>query len=939
MDYNSATRLHQTDRAIAALRKEWLPLAVSFLHYAFKQRHEVQLPQGLFLERLDAYLEQVNASRAEPYANDAHDAIDRAKRQLEILEPLVEAGKRYRDYADRIKHYEAAKVWVPFYVAGQVRDLLGVEIKDVDNCRSAKQSSLDVIDAELANLRSELESVKIAIAQDSVGQMKREIEGKLPSVEREVKALQRAATNYDREAQRLGFPVYRDEDAFYDNRQRADQMRAETEAKIAELDTRRSELQLEQRDRIKQASRLNNEVEYLRDNLSNIPAQVARIRQQISDDLNIPVEQLPFVGELLKVREGEAEWEGALERLLNSFAQDLLVSEALYPRVSRYVNENNLRGRLVYRRIDPDARERLPDRRQQQVAGVMAYEKAEIKPDTPYAHWLSGVLIKRFAYVCCDNLADFQRAERAITPQGQIKHNASRHEKDDRRNIMDRRYYVLGWDNREKLRQLERELDDLHHNLKQLQSEIEQIGKALQSHRDDLGAIRSLLQVETFAEIDWRSRQTEVDRLRQQLAKLNEQAEPLRQLEQQRDALQNQIKETEGRWKTLNGEIATLAAQIDRYQKQLDEAVKLLKTATDRDHQLREEVGGILKEIDKEPLTIDRLSNRKNELETFINRSVANFRGSQNRHESTILNAMHTFRREYASEGASLTADIQALKQYEGIHSRLETDDLPQHRERFKNMMDRRIGESIQHFSSQLSEQERGIDRSIEELNDSLRQVDYGNGSYIRLLSEPSRDSEIAAFKQHLRRCMPNTGDDSPEELDRAFNEIKALIERFNNDLSWMRKVIDVRYWRVFSAQQLDKNGNQVEHYDDSSGKSGGQKAKLAYTILASAIAYQYGLQETATHGMRSFRLVVIDEAFSKLDDDNARFAMQLFNQLGLQLLVITPMQQLQIVEDYVRAYHVVYNNEEGSNSQLFNLSEAQYREQRRTLMGAEQQA
>ena len=72
----------------------------------------------------------------------------------------------------------------------------------------------------------------------------------------------------------------------------------------------------------------------------------------------------------------------------------------------------------------------------------------------------------------------------------------------------------------------------------------------------------------------------------------------------------------------------------------------------------------------------------------------------------------------------------------------------------------------------------------------------------------------------------------------------------------------------------------------------------------------------------RTFRFVVVDEAFSKLDDDNARFAMQLFKQLGLQLLVVTPMQQLHVIEDYVKAYHIVVNNDEGSHSRVFNLTQ-----------------
>ncbi|MBZ0098500.1 MAG: hypothetical protein K8F30_05420, partial [Taibaiella sp.] len=217
----------------------------------------------------------------------------------------------------------------------------------------------------------------------------------------------------------------------------------------------------------------------------------------------------------------------------------------------------------------------------------------------------------------------------------------------------------------------------------------------------------------------------------------------------------------------------------------------------------------------------------------------------------------------------------------------------------------------------------------IDELNASLAQVDYGGDSIIRLLAESAPDPEIQEFRRELRACIPNAGDNSQEELDRAYSRIKALIQHFDEDPNWMRRVIDVRRWRVFAAEQIDSSGRQVDYYSDSSGKSGGQKAKLAYTILASAIAHQYGLQDTRPTD-RSFRFVVIDEAFSKLDEDNARFAMKLFKQLGLQLLVVTPMQQLHIIENYVQAYHVVVNNAEGSYSRLFNLTQAEYHRRRR---------
>ncbi len=41
--------------------------------------------------------------------------------------------------------------------------------------------------------------------------------------------------------------------------------------------------------------------------------------------------------------------------------------------------------------------------------------------------------------------------------------------------------------------------------------------------------------------------------------------------------------------------------------------------------------------------------------------------------------------------------------------------------------------------------------------------------------------------------------------------------------------------WRADDAEH--------EHYSDSGGKSGGQREKLAYTILAASLAYQFGLE------------------------------------------------------------------------------------------------
>lgn len=860
--------------------------------------------------------------------NDAHAAIQKAARQLRILAPLVEAGREYRRYETQIERYEATRPLIPFYVAGQARKLLTQAIETTKGLRTTEQSRLGTVEAELESLRHSLEQVKFSIAQNSVGQMKREIESRLPSLRNEIDALKRATKNYDQQATLLGWPVYQNEDDFHHNRKQARVARQTTQAAITELESQRTGAEIEQADLVKQAKILNEEIEYLRQNLSNIPRKVALIREEIGAALGLSPDTLTFAGELLRVRNEDAVWEGALERLLHSFAQDLLVPEDQYAAVSRFVNSHNLRGRLVYRRIEADHSRSQPVAASQ--TGEFAFDKVQIKQDTPYHDWLAAELMRRFNYVCCVSLADFQQAERAITREGQIKHNRSRHEKDDRHNLNDRSRYVLGWDNRQKLHQLETELDDVARQTQKLAEQTRKIKETLDRRRNEVRALENLLDVTTFASIDWRSRQIELDRLENQLANLDD--SELRNLEQQQEVLQEQVQRVSNRRDEVTSRIAVLNTKLGESQQALKKANATLETVTEELRTLAARVQDVFTEIDKEPLTIEGLNIRHVELETSIRNRVGGFRGHQNRSEAVIIDAMRTFRREYADEGAALTASIDTLAAFEQIHRRLESDDIPKYEARFKAMLDRTVTRGVIAFYSNLTEQERQIERSIDELNDSLAKVDYGNGSTIRLIAERTRDPEINDFRRQIEACIPDAGDNSREELERAFDRIKRLIEQFDNDPGWMRRVIDVRRWREFSAEQIDADGRQVDYYTDSSGKSGGQKAKLAYTILASAIAYQYGLQDIFTEP-RSFRFVVIDEAFSKLDDDNARFAMQLFDQLGLQLLVVTPMQQLHIIENYVQTYHLVVNNAEGNHSRLFNLSHAEYVERRREFL------
>ncbi|WP_254920610.1 SbcC/MukB-like Walker B domain-containing protein [Blastococcus mobilis] len=146
-------------------------------------------------------------------------------------------------------------------------------------------------------------------------------------------------------------------------------------------------------------------------------------------------------------------------------------------------------------------------------------------------------------------------------------------------------------------------------------------------------------------------------------------------------------------------------------------------------------------------------------------------------------------------------------------------------------------------------------------------------------------------------------------------------------DRNWARYVTDVRNWFVFTAsERWREDDSEYETYSDSGGKSGGQKEKLAYTILAASLAYQFRLDPAAVRS-KTFRFVVIDEAFGRGSDESTRFALTLFTRLGLQLLIVTPLQKIHVIEPHVAAVGFV-DNPTGNYSRLQSMTIEEYREQ-----------
>jgi uncharacterized protein YPO0396 len=434
-----------------------------------------------------------------------------------------------------------------------------------------------------------------------------------------------------------------------------------------------------------------------------------------------------------------------------------------------------------------------------------------------------------------------------------------------------------------------------------------------------------------FAEIDWQSAEAEVRELQRQRQQLEASSDRLKQLELQLKDTQSNMSQARQQRDHLIGEIKTLENQQQQSMQRQNNCQAIMKTASTSDIEMfAKRMAVKLRQYSQTLISIDQ---DKNDLNNYLQEQIRQKENQQNGSQSALSMRMLNFKNMFPEAVFELETSLDYLDEYLKLRAKIEQDDLPRHEKNFKKLMNEKIIIAISMFKNALDIQEEDIEQAIDELNDSLQNISYTESTYIRLCCDKTRNREIRDFKEDLKVCLGNVAMQSAEDNEERFQNIqKRLIERFKSDDRWTNLVTDVRNWLDFSvSERYAADHSEKEHHTDSSGKSGGQKVKLAYTILASAIAYQFGLNQE-NKKQKSFRFVVIDEAFSRSDDSNSRYAMELFKNLNLQLLVITPKDKINVLEPYIASLHFVSNTPEGDCSKLASISIEAYRQNRQKV-------
>ncbi len=521
-----------------------------------------------------------------------------------------------------------------------------------------------------------------------------------------------------------------------------------------------------------------------------------------------------------------------------------------------------------------------------------------------------------------------------MTRQGQVR-AGDRHEKDDRSRVDDPRSWVLGWINERKITALTTHLVELQDQFAQASAEY----SGLRGQRDELAtrlsALDGLAVFRAWTELDWADADARAIAAEEERRRLISGSSALAEIEQQ-------LKDNEASLATRRSELDTLTGDV-RVQDELINRARVARDAdqavvSGMDEAVRAEARPSFDQLtarlaDARPRSADACAAAADSLTAALHVAIDRVGRELGGYVQSLIQYMAEVRRRWPEATTEMDAHVEARDEFRAFHDQVATDDLPRFEDEFKRQLNTNAIRELASFNNWLRRQSQDIHARVDRINEALGAIDYSPGRYIKLVTERTVNTEVQDFRTDLRAATDDTlSADDDHYSEQRFLDVQRIIERFrgrdghaDSDRAWTRRVTDVRNWFTFSASERDRDTDQEwEHYRDSDGKSGGQKEKLAYTILAASLAYQFGLEWGAAKS-RDFRFAVIDEAFGRGSDVSTRYALDLFARLGLQLLIVTPLQKVHVIEPYVRAIGFV-DNPTGSYSRLQTLTIEEFR-------------
>lgn len=870
----------------------------------------------------------------------SHKAIQKDEKQLELLIPIVQNKETL--YAERLKKTDLDFIdeQMPFYRDKIEYHLLSENITRIERDTEISKQEERLIAEKIKELEKEKEQL---ITQKAALNIDNQISLLNKDIDRETESKTRKSADsnkYENYCKQLDISIHSDNAGFNDNYNRIDGMSKSFPKERDALSEHKTRLKIEQESATIKMDDLQKQITSLLERKNKIPDDLIQARKRLVDILETTEDEIPFAGELIKVATAEQKWEDAIERLLHNFSMQLLVPEKFIKAVNHFIYNNDMQTKLVYQKIERKIRQGI--RWSQSDDDLI--NKLELK-NSVYKDWIEATMLERYNYYCTDDLDVFYGSPKAVTSNGLIR-NTNRHEKDDRPGKWNKGKYRLGWDNRETIKYLQQEKNKEEAKYESLSKKIREVTPLIASLDNKINIANNILQYKIFDDIDWQRHAEKIAELNKRINELEKSSDTYKLIVKQIEDVEISLKSENTKRDNAIKKTNTLSIEFNQNNARLlnlkfddltEEGEKSIHTFLKEQQitinseqdlsQFKDVVNQIAIKLKAEQKTV---TESVNQLEKNIIKDIAGFVNP----EEKIIKAFPN----WSGDVMNITPDLTSLDDIEELYKTIQTQRLVEHKKRFREYMDKSMLDALTSYRTWLESELDKIKDMIDELNIPLRKITFNRNpdTYLQLEYRPVRgENEINIFRGQLSAAIPDTLDFAMQQDDgyreQVFQKMKDLITELQKEETWRRKVTDVRNWLTFGAREYSITENKAgQYHDNTASYSGGQKAQFTYAILGAAIAYQFGIfQQGRQH--KSLRFITVDEAFSKLDPEKSRFLMEFCEQLNLQILVVTPLDKINIAEPYIHAVHFVEIKNK-MNSVLYNLTMEQYYEKKESF-------
>ncbi len=596
------------------------------------------------------------------------------------------------------------------------------------------------------------------------------------------------------------------------------------------------------------------------------------------------------IAELIEVP--NERWRDAVEGFLNTRRFDVIVDPEDFQRALSLYEKNKHdyplpgRGPVFISSVGLVDVEQIAERRPRADQGSLA-EKVET--DDPYTRLYIDNLMGDV--VCVDSERELRQYRRAITDsvmvfQGHVARQT-------RREVYARHYIGRA--------AIARRIDDIERRLGEVSERMIRSAEALSWLIESEKLAQSALgEAKRLPDMVEESRQIpnlegEVSVLARRLAGVDR--SEIAHLETEKDQMDRRIREVTDLHRDCVAEQGRLEARLQAHREKVAREEERAAAA-------KGELGEAFPE-DWTPFEERYREIRALEPAEDLEESYKRKHGVQRRNVENLVQKLVALKTEYVNE-YGLAADKEGDRYGEFV-SELDVwreSKLPQYRERIAEVKKHAIEQLAEDVIFRLRENLNSVRRQIDDLNRALKDVPFGSERYsFSLEVAPEHQAfydlimEAGAFERDsLFGGAPLASPEAQKTLEELFERLTSgRAQEVKNELA---ERADYREYYRYDLRIHHADGTMSLYDCVAADKSGGETQTPYYVAILASMFRVY--RSTSISGRPLAGLVLLDEAFGKMDESRIRATLELSRGLGLQLVMATPKERSELVAPHV---------------------------------------